>query len=95
MSSQPPRPPLTADTAPGAAIAEIWPKRPLAHRAGFASGDNDAVKVAALRNLDEAAARYEQALAAVVPVTGPRFGVTMVTVGADGVTVRVTEAVDV
>ena len=60
MSPQQPRPPLVADTAPGAAIPEIWPKRPLAHRAGFASGDNDAVKVAALRNLDEAAEHFAQ-----------------------------------
>ena len=61
MNSQPPRPPLIADTAPGAAIPEIWPKRPLAHRAGFASaGDDAAIKIAALRNLDEAAEHFAQ-----------------------------------
>jgi SAM-dependent methyltransferase len=59
MNSQP-RPPLIADTAPGAAIPEIWPKRPLSHDADFASGDAAAVKILALRNLDEAAGHFAQ-----------------------------------
>lgn len=60
MMLQPQRPPVVADTGPGLAIPEIWPGRPLAHRAGFASGDDAAVKRAALRNFDEAAEHFAQ-----------------------------------
>jgi len=50
---------VPTDDGMGSAIPEIWPKRPLPERPAFSScAGDDAVKDAAIRNLDEAAEHF-------------------------------------